>query len=369
MRSVVPVKRPERILVRGPNWLGDVIMSTPGLRALRRAYPDARIVAQVPSPLVPLLEGTGDCDEIWPVASRRAGRGVLRREAMRVAASGFDLGIVIPESISSALRMRQGRVGRITGFARDPIRRWLLDDVVEAPSEWGRRRWVSRERFVMRLMSAVGADGESDLGLRLCVMPSEEKRLEQSLVRVGLGLAELQRSPPVILAPGASFGPSKCWPVRRYAELADRFARRGRIVMLVGGPGEGARLEAVRAAMRTRPVVFDDVLDLGALKALVRRAGLLVANDAGTRHLAAAFGVPGVIFFGPTSVAKTADNLEPIEILEADHACRPCYRRACPTDHRCLRSISVEHADQAAMRVLDRVGPWRSGAFRRDGAA
>ncbi len=344
----------ERILVRGPNWLGDVVMSTPGLWALRRSRPEARIVVQVPKPLGPLLEGTGVCDEIWPVESRRGDWGALRAEAARVASFGFDLGIVIPESISSALRMRWGRVGRITGFARDPIRRWLLDDVVEAPGEWGRRRWVSRERFVMRLMNAVGAVDDDDLVLRLRVTRAEEDRLEHQLGRVGLGLAEFDRSPPIVLAPGASFGDSKCWPARRYAELADRFARRGRIVMLVGAAGESARLEAVREAMRSDPIVFDGVLDLGALKALIRAAGLLVANDAGARHLAAAFGVPSVIFFGPTSVAKTGDNLDAIEILEADHDCRPCYLATCPTDHRCLRSIDVDRAEEAAMRLLGR---------------
>jgi heptosyltransferase-2 len=104
--------------------------------------------------------------------------------------------------------------------------------------------------------------------------------------------------------------------------------------------------------MKSEPVVLDAVLDLGSLKALIRASRLLVANDAGTRHVAAAFGIPSVVFFGPTSVAKTADNLDVIEILETEHDCRPCYRRDCPIDHRCLRSITVDDADDAAFRVL-----------------
>jgi heptosyltransferase-2 len=81
---------------------------------------------------------------------------------------------------------------------------------------------------------------------------------------------------------------------------------------------------------------------------------LLVANDAGARHVAAAFEVPSVVFFGPTSVTKTAENLARVEVLETQHACRPCYRRECPIDHRCLTSIDVAEALDAIDRALFR---------------
>ena len=341
----------ERILVRCPNWLGDVVMATPGLRALRHANPDARIVAQLPSGLIPLLEGSGFCDELWPVAPRSAGIRVLSAEARRVAKFRFDRGVLIPESISSALRMRLGRVGKIAGYARDPVRRLLLDQVVQAPREWGRRRLISRERFVTGLMTALGAPTE-DLRLSLNVSKDEEARLDEVLAVHDLDLEGLDRDRPVVFAPGASFGASKCWPAVYYAELADRSAARGQRVILLGGPGEGNLLEEVRREMKSKPIVLDASLDLGGLKALLRSTRLLVANDAGTRHIAAAFGIPSVVFLGPTSLEKTADNLDLIEIVEKDHDCRPCYQRTCPIDHRCLRSISVEDADAAMSRAL-----------------
>jgi heptosyltransferase-2 len=328
-------------------------MATPGLRALRRTYPKAWIVGQLPEGLLPLLEGSGFCDEYWPVVSRRDGLGRLRAEAKQLANGRFDLGILIPESISSALRMRWGGVGRVTGFARDPLRRWLLDEVVSSPTEWGRRRLISRERFVLRLMSAVGVEAD-DLTLGLAVTDAEEARLDAILSRRGHSMAELLREPPIVLAPGASFGDSKCWPTQSYAELGDRFARRGHRVILVGGPGEHARIRAVRGSMKSEPLVLDAALDLGSLKALIRLTRLLVANDAGARHVAAAFGIPSVVFFGPTSISKTPDNLGAIEVLETNHDCRPCYKQRCPIDHRCLRSIAVEDADEAAFRALSR---------------
>jgi heptosyltransferase-2 len=342
----------DRILVRCPNWLGDVVMSTPGLRALRRAHPRARIVAQLPSALHPLLEGNPACDEVWPLAPRGARWSLWSAEARRVAEARFDLGLVVPESISSALRMRRGRVGHVVGFARDPLRRRLLDQVVPAPVEWGRRRLVSRERFVATLVAAVGA-ATDDLRLELFVDASEVARLEAALERRGGSLARLEREPPVVVAPGAGFGPAKCWPAASYAALVDRLAARGHRVVLVGSAADRKVVTAVAEAARSRPLVLGDALDLGALKALVRRARLLVANDAGARHVAAALGVPSVVFFGPTSVAKTADNLDAVQVLETDHDCRPCYRRRCPIDHRCLRSIGVDRAAAAAERALE----------------
>lgn len=341
-----------RILVRCPNHAGDVVMATPGLAALRAAWPEAEIVAQLPAALVPLLEGSGLVDAIWPLTPRSEGFGALRREAKRIADSDFDLGIAIPESISSALRMRLGRVGRIVGYARDPLRAWLLDERVEADPAWGRRRLVAREHFVLRLMEALGAEAVDPPRLRLATTAAEEARLDAALRPLDSSLAALRAVRPVVLAPGAGYGEAKCWPAASYAALADRLVEEGASVVVLGAPGEGETLAAVRGALRGRALLLDGVLDLGAVKVLLRCARLLVANDAGARHVAAAFEVPSVVFFGPTSVAKTPANLERVVVLETDAACRPCYRRRCPIDHRCLVGVPVERAEAAARQAL-----------------
>ena len=152
---------------------------------------------------------------------------------------------------------------------------------------------VSRERFVMRLMCAIGAPSD-DLRLGLCVTEEEEARLDAALADHGLDLAGLEIDPPIVIAPGAGYGPSKCWPAESFAQLADGISRRGRRVILLGGPGEGSILDAVTQAMTTKPIVLDAVLDLGSLKALIRSTRALVVNDAGTRHVAAAFGIEGL---------------------------------------------------------------------------
>jgi heptosyltransferase-2 len=342
---------PERILVRGPNWLGDLVMSTPGFRALRSAHPKARIVLLVPSALAPLLKGSADFDEIWSLPSRRLSD--LRAMASRIERECFDLGIVIPESISSALMMRWGRVGRIVGYSRDALRQRLLHEVVAAPPEWGRRRLVSKERFVLGLMEAVGARS-SDSSLRLDVTDEESERVFEVLAGLGLPRDSFSTRPPVVMAPGASYGDSKCWPAERFARLADEMERRGESVVLIGTGAERGRARRVQAEMRSRAIDLTGCVDLGGLKAIMSRAKLLVCNDAGARHVAAAFGVPSIVFFGPTSVSKTDANLSNVEVLETEHDCRPCYRRECPIDHRCLTSIDVPEALRAADRLLAR---------------
>lgn len=343
LASPVPVSDAARIVVRLPNWLGDVVMSTPGLGALREAAPRAEIVLLAPPPLVPLVEGAGLADAIWPLASRTAGLAGWRRDLARLRASRFDLGLVIPESISSALLLRAGGVRHVVGFARDPLRRALLHRALPAPPEWGRRRLVAREHFVLALMDAVGAGSDRD-ALRLATTGAEAQRLGRALESAGTTLAALEARPPVVLAPGASYGSAKCWPAERYAALADRLAQAGHDVVVVGAPGESERVAAVRRAMAAPAVVLDGVLDVGALKALLARARALVANDAGARHIAVGFGVPSVVFFGPTAVEKTSANLDRVHVLERDVGCRPCYRRTCPIDHRCLAAIGVDEA-------------------------
>jgi heptosyltransferase-2 len=344
---------PERILVRCPNWLGDLVMSTPGLRALRQAHPQARIVAHVVEPLVALLAGQPDVDEVWPLHSRGRGLRALRAEARRIAEGRFDLGIVIPESISSALLMRCGAVGCVVGHSRDPLRRILLHRVASGPAVGG-RRLVARERAVLALMASVGAPSE-DTTLELGVTPEEQARLARAIAASAAAGEERGRyllAGCVVLAPGASFGDSKCWPVESYARLGDLLAARGELVVVVGSAAEQDRVRAVASAMRSECLALAGELDVGSLKALLREARVLIGNDAGARHVAIALGTPAVVFFGPTAVEKTDENLARVEVLETEHGCRPCYRRRCPIDHRCLSSIGVEEALAAVERAL-----------------
>lgn len=332
----------DRILVRSPNWAGDVIMATPGFRALRASHPDAEIVLHVRPELAPLLIGSPWFDEVLPLQSYHAGAGALLREGLALRPRRFELGVCLTDSWSSALLMRIGGVGRVVGYDRG-WRRPLLHLAVPTP-----QGWIARERHVLGLIEALGCPSRGS-HLELFVSLEESSRADALLLRHGIGPGE----PFVALAPGASYGTSKMWPPASFAQVADGLAERGLPAVVVGAPAEGPLARQVCEAMRSAGADLTPDLDLGLLKAVLRRARLLVCNDAGARHVAVAFGVPCVVFFGPTSLEKTNLNLERVTALAADVECRPCYLRTCPIDHRCMTRLTPERALAAAERILE----------------
>lgn len=331
----------ERIVVRAPNWLGDLVMATPGLRALRRHAPSAHVTVQLPRALAPLLEGSPWVDRVVAMDGRPRGLRALRREARRLRAAGpFDYGVCLPESFSSALLLRLAGVRRIGGFARGG-RGPLLHDAVAAPAEWGRRRLVAREVFVTTLLERLGCPSDG-LGLELPVTEAGERAADRLLAGLGGGRAI------VGMAPGASFGPSKQWPEASFAALADRFAARGDDVVWLGTASERALVERIRGRMRGPSRSVAGETPLGVLPAVLRRLALLVGNDAGARHVAVACGTPALVFMGPTALEKTGENLGRVSVLTHDVPCRPCYLRRCPIDHPCMTGITPERAWAAA---------------------
>ncbi len=341
----------ERIVVRGPNWAGDVVMATPGFRALRAARPDARITLLLRPALLPLLSGNPWFDEILPVEAAGSRPCAIVREALRLRARRFDLGISLPDSFSSALLLRLAGAKHVVGHRRG-WRRWLLDSVVELPAEAGRRVLLPRERHVLGLMAAAGAPGD-DTRLELFVTADEEAEAQRALADAGVDSAR----PFAALAPGASYGPSKLWPAEHFARVADAFAAAGVQTIVVGAPAESALAQRVRAAAQTPVADLTQGASPGRLKALLRRARLLVCNDAGARHVAVAFGTPAIVLFGPTAIEKTSLNLERVTVLFEPVDCRPCYRRRCPIDHRCLVRLAPERVIEAARPLLRERAP------------
>ena len=126
----------------------------------------------------------------------------------------------------------------------------------------------------------------------------------------------------------------------------------GARVVLVGSQAEGELAKRVADGMRQEPINMVGVLGLGEAKALIRRTSLLVCNDAGARHIAVAFGVPCIIFMGPTSLEKTNVNLEGLRVFETLVPCRPCYKRNCPIDHPCMLKIDPEDVIRVACQTL-----------------
>jgi heptosyltransferase-2 len=348
-----------RIALLLPNWVGDVVMATPAVRAVRAAFPAADLVAVCKPYVADVLAGAPWFREVVPFDKRGPRPQRLLGVARRLRELRPDAAVLFPNSFRAALAARLGGCRRVVGFARYG-RGFLLTDRLHHATD-------ARGRFVPapviddynRLAAALGV---ADPGHRmeLFTTPTDEAAADAVWERFGL-----RRYPRVVaLNPGAAFGAAKHWPAASFADLARSLtARLGCAAVVLCGPGERAAARAIADAARSPHVVplSDTPLSLGLTKAVVRRADLLVTTDSGPRHFAAAFGRPVVTLFGPTHVAWTETDYAAAVHLRTPVPCGPCQQRVCPLGHhRCMRDITPAEAFAAAARLLAESGVRRA---------
>ncbi|HGY90266.1 MAG TPA: lipopolysaccharide heptosyltransferase II [Planctomycetes bacterium] len=338
---------PRAIVVRLPNWVGDVVMATPLLRALRSRCPSARIVAAARPHLLPIVDGLPYVDDQLPLPARAAERvSALRR-------GGFDVAVLLTHSLGSALDMWRARIPQRLGYRGD-WRRLLLTATLKRPKSGGKYRPVPMVETYLDLLRLLDPEGEvpSDVRYELRSTPAEEAWLRAWSERNDLDLE--CDGPWVGINPGASFGASKLWDPVRFAEVADRLRDAfGWRPILLGAPGEAGLLRRVGAAMSGEVLdTSSDPIPLGPLKGLVSRLKLMVTTDSGPRAFAQAFDVPSVVLMGPTHPGWTAANTSCSRILRRDVPCGPCHLKVCPTDHVCMESITVEEVVAACREVV-----------------
>ena len=337
---------PQRIFVRSPNWVGDAVMATPALRALRAAHPDADIALEAPPHLEDLYRGLPIYDAFLPAA--RGLRGVLAR-ALALRAGSFDWAVLLPDSPRAALAPFLARTPRRIGYARDPLRRALINERLPIAREGGRRRPLPMVDRYLAITRALGCPDRGD-DLALCVDPPIAEGVAKRLAQCGVGPDD----EVLAVAPGASFGESKLWPAEHFARACDEIARRrGLRPVLAPAPDETAIARDVASRMKERAVALvDPPLDLAALKALIARSRLLLSNDTGARQIAVALDCPTVVVMGPTDPRHTARHQGLQRVLREDVTCAPCHLEVCPSDHRCMTQLSPERAVAAAEELL-----------------
>jgi heptosyltransferase-2 len=336
-----------RILVRLPNPLGDVVMATPVLRALRRAFPGAELFAQGLPHHEGLLRGNPHLRAFLPLRGR--GPRDIWRRARALRRQSFDWAVLLPDSPRSALEAWLARIPRRAGYARDRLRRALVTDALPPPRENGRRLALSMIERYLRITRRLGVR-DAGPALELFVHEPERTRVAAWLAARGASAAQI-----CLVAPGAAFGASKLWPPEHFAKACDAIARRfGLLPVILPAPSEGelaiGREVASRAAERC--LLVEEPGDLEDLKAFVERAALLVGNDTGPRHVAVALGRPVVTLMGPTDPRHTEHLLERQRVLREPVECSPCGLPACPIDHRCMTRLAPERVVAAAAELL-----------------
>ena len=329
------------ILLIKPSSLGDIVHTMPTCASIRRTYPRARLTWLVKRQWASLIERIDGVDRVWPVESTFTG---WLSEVPALRAEGFDLVVDLQGLFRSAAIGWLSGAPLLVGFANgregSP---WLYSRRVSVPQ----LEMHAVDRYLL-LAKAVGAVKSSEPEFRFRIPQNDYEEVDRLLSRSGV-------------APGTSWvamsvsarWPTKRWPAESFAEVADRLQQEGYgAVVMIGGPDERADVVAVIRMMKTPAFDLSGATTVGLLPALLSRASLLLTNDSGPMHVAAAVGVPVVALFGPTSAVRTGPYGIGHDVLTGKVHCSPCFSRTCHNalPLECLRTVSPEQA-LAAIRT------------------
>ena len=342
----------KKILVRGPNWLGDAVMCEPALRGLRKLFPDAQIALLVKPAVADLFAGHPALTRVltYDTEGRHAGLSGKWVLAGQLRRQGFDLAVLFQNAFEAAFLMFLAGVSRRYGYATDG-RSLLLSDPVAAPD---RRTLVHQVRYYWDLLKPLGLTGDPPTP-ELVVFPEEEQAMAGRFAQGGLTATDVV----VGINPGSTYGGAKRWLPERFAEVTERLCRticesreQQVSVVIFGAKGEERLGHEIAARLPSRSLVLSGATTIRELMAAVKRCSMLFTNDTGPMHIASAFQVPVVAIFGPTDWRTTAPFGSAHAIVRQPVDCAPCLLRECPIDHRCMTRVSVDQVYEAATKQL-----------------
>ncbi len=346
----MPVQSSHRILVVGPSWVGDMVMAQTLFSALRQQHPDCLIDVLAPDWSRPILERM---PEVNQALSLPFGHGDLRfgerKQQGRAMVGRYDQAIVLPNSLKSALVPFWGKIPMRTGW-RGEMRYGLLNDV----------RKLDKDKYPLMVQRFVALALSAD-----APVPSREDIIAPHLqvdaskadaARMNLGLT--QSLPVMAICPGAEFGPSKRWPDAHYAALATSRLQEGWQVWIFGSAKDQEVAEMIVAQVpekyRGRVRVLAGQTSLAEAVDLMAQVDVVVSNDSGLMHIAAALDRPLVAIYGSTSPDFTPPLSCQIEICRLGLECSPCFERECPLGHlNCLKQLMPEQVAAAVQRLVD----------------
>ena len=324
------VTAPRRVVIRAPNWLGDVILALPAVRDIRNAWPEARLHVLARPSVAALYEAVPEVDDVWSAS------GLL--EEIRVLRQGFDTAILLTNSYGTALSPFLARVPERWGYATQGRGLLLTRRAPVPPSVRGR----SQVHYYRAMLAAMG----------LPTSDGHDTSMTPPPAWIEAGRALLGPGRVFGLAPGAAKGTAKQWPPERFALAADRLRLElNAQPVLLGAPADA---EAAAAVERHLPMAANlcGRTDLRTFVGVVSCLQGLVANDSGAMHLGASLGIPTVGVFGPTNPDETHPVGVKATFVRGVAECSPCRHTTCPIDHRCLTSVSPEMVVDALLREV-----------------
>ncbi len=322
----------KKILIVGPAWVGDMVMAQCLFKLLKQRDPHVIIDVLASAWSLPLLARMPEVSAaiVMPLGHGQLGLRERYRLGKRLRENQYDQAIVLPNSFKSALVLWWAHIPRRTGW-RGEMRYFVLNDV----------RYLDKTRYPLMIERFMALGLERDERLpddyplpALQISPASQKT----------ALANHQLAYPVqpilVLCPGAEFGPAKQWPAEYYADIANAKRQEGWIVWIIGSAKDHAVAERIMQATEQRAVNLAGKTKLEEAVDLLSLATVVISNDSGLMHIAAALHKPLVAVYGPTSASFTPPLHKEAKILSLKLNCQPCFQRTCPLQHhRCMREL------------------------------
>lgn len=330
----------KKILIRGPNWVGDAVLAIPAMKAVRAHFPEAEITVLVRPWVAGLFTSATFVDKVWaePGPARINDWTRVTRE---IRARHFDIGLLLPNSFESALMMFLGNVQQRIGYATDG-RSWMLTTPIATTKEH-----LHQIHYYLDLLKPLSVTEQTSI--EISATPEERSNARRLLSSEGIP----EGTSLLVLNPGAAYGSAKRWYDDRFAGVADILARElGLSVAIIGSEGERRIAEQIRSRMKTRAAVLNGKTSLETLIGVLAESSLMITNDSGPMHIAAALGTPTVAVFGSTDETVTGPRGPHTRIVKHPVECSPCLLRECPIDHRCMTHVTVDDVCRAARELV-----------------
>jgi heptosyltransferase-2 len=335
-----------RILVRGVNWVGDTVLSYPAVQQLKTLFPKSHLAILIPSYLVDLWKTFPYVDEIIPF-QKRGGIGSIWEDlnlSQSLKERNFDLAVILPRSFRSAFHIYLARIPIRIGYQSEGRSLFLTH---------GLRRTKEllhghRVHYYLKLTEPLGKV-ESPPSPQIVLREEDRRWADRALKDLGTP----EGKPLIGMNPGATYGLAKCWYPDRFGRLGERLAEKWQArILLFGKEEERPIVHEILHHLGTEGIDLTGKTGLLQLAALLERCALLVTNDTGTMHVATAVGTPVVALFGSTPPLATGPWGEGHAVIRKNVPCSPCWKRICPTDHRCMELITVDEVEKVVDKQL-----------------
>jgi heptosyltransferase-2 len=340
----LPEKGFERVLIRGTNWIGDVVMTLPALGAIRRTWPGAKLFVLAKPWVAEVYRLAADVDEVilFEEPGRHAGIGGKWRLAAELRRHRFDCAILLQNAIEAAIVARLAGIPYRAGYNTDGRGFLLTHSVRRTPAILG----AHQIDYYLEMVRALGClPAGRSVHLHSGNRGVSESRFKEWGIRSG--------QPLIGLAPGAAYGPAKKWFPERFAAVIDRLIDdSGAQAILFGSDGDRESAAEVREKAHHPLIDVAGKTNLREAIALISRCDLFISNDTGLMHIAGALGIPMVAIFGSTNPKTTSPVGKASIVIHREVPCSPCLKPVCPTDFRCMDLIGVEEVYNAARGLM-----------------